>query len=322
MSRREAVLAEVQEHYYARPPRIERGWRHHLVADDGRVFLDMVTMSRCSGTVTRGWRVRSPTSRALSENSNSRFHYASIVALAEEADGAASGAPRHGIPRQLRLGGRRAGPPSRARAHRTRRSARSTRRLPRLDVPGRCGVHLECRQSACTRVAARMGAHPGGAERLPRPLPGRRGATLCAGRHCSDTRARRVGATSGGVHLRTGLRQRRRSDVACRLPGSGVLGGAPAGGLRSRTKCRSGSVGWAPGSGAFSSRASCPMWSRSPSLSVTGIPWARWSRPRRSPQAMRRRGTSSRLPVAVRFHAWWVRRFWTSSPRRISPATR
>ncbi|MDN3494918.1 aminotransferase [Planococcus sp. APC 4015] len=83
MARRAAVLADVQEHYYARPPRIERGWKHHLIADDGRVFLDMVnnvtvlghSHPRVAQAVGDQWRTF---------NSNSRFHYESIVALAEK----------------------------------------------------------------------------------------------------------------------------------------------------------------------------------------------------------------------------------------------
>ena len=83
MSRREAVLADVQEHYYTRPPRIERGWRHHLVDNDGRVFLDMVnnvtvlghSHPRVARAIADQWRTF---------NSNSRFHYASIVELAEK----------------------------------------------------------------------------------------------------------------------------------------------------------------------------------------------------------------------------------------------
>jgi 4-aminobutyrate aminotransferase-like enzyme/Ser/Thr protein kinase RdoA (MazF antagonist) len=83
MSRREAVLAEVQEHYYAHPPRIERGWKHHLMGDDGRVYLDMVnnvtvlghSHPRVAQAVADQWRTF---------NSNSRFHYASIVTLAEK----------------------------------------------------------------------------------------------------------------------------------------------------------------------------------------------------------------------------------------------
>lgn len=83
MERREAVLADVQEHYYAQPPRIERGWKHHLMGDDGRVYLDMVnnvtvlghSHPRVARAVADQWRTF---------NSNSRFHYGSIVALAEK----------------------------------------------------------------------------------------------------------------------------------------------------------------------------------------------------------------------------------------------
>ena len=83
MERREAVLADVQEHYYAQPPRIERGWKHHLMGDDGRVYLDMVnnvtvlghSHPRVARVVADQWRTF---------NSNSRFHYGSIVALAEK----------------------------------------------------------------------------------------------------------------------------------------------------------------------------------------------------------------------------------------------
>ena len=41
LARRESAFADVQEHYYDEPPRIERGWREHLIATDGRVYLDM-----------------------------------------------------------------------------------------------------------------------------------------------------------------------------------------------------------------------------------------------------------------------------------------
>ncbi|WP_435747310.1 aminotransferase [Microbacterium sp. PMB16] len=83
LSRREAVLADVQEHYYTRPPRIDRGWKHHLIADDGRVFLDIVN------NVTVLGHSHPRVARAIADqwkkfNSNSRFHYASIVSLAEK----------------------------------------------------------------------------------------------------------------------------------------------------------------------------------------------------------------------------------------------
>lgn len=83
MARRGAVLADVQEHYYERPPRIERGWRHHMMADDGRVFVDMVNNVTVLGhSHPRVARVIADQWRTF--NSNSRFHYESIVALAEK----------------------------------------------------------------------------------------------------------------------------------------------------------------------------------------------------------------------------------------------
>jgi len=83
LERRLAVLAEVQEHYYSKPPRIERGWRHHLMSADGRAYVDMVnnvtvlghSHPRVANAIARQWRVF---------NSNSRFHYESIVEFSEK----------------------------------------------------------------------------------------------------------------------------------------------------------------------------------------------------------------------------------------------
>ncbi|KAF1854505.1 hypothetical protein Lal_00012345 [Lupinus albus] len=82
LERREAVVAEVQEHYYARPPQIERGWREYLMDVHGRVYLDMVNNvasvghahPRISAAVARQTRLL---------NTNSRFHYAAITRYAE-----------------------------------------------------------------------------------------------------------------------------------------------------------------------------------------------------------------------------------------------
>ncbi|ROO84486.1 hydroxylysine kinase /5-phosphonooxy-L-lysine phospho-lyase [Actinocorallia herbida] len=82
LARRQAALADVQEHYYDEPPRIERGWRHHLVADDGRVYLDMVNNVAVAGHAHPG--IERAASRQLRRlNTNSRFHYASVVEYAE-----------------------------------------------------------------------------------------------------------------------------------------------------------------------------------------------------------------------------------------------
>ncbi|MCB0934043.1 MAG: aminotransferase [Mycobacterium sp.] len=80
--RRARSFALVQEHYYNNPPRIERGWREHLIATDGRVYLDMVNNVAAIGhghpvladAVARQWRRL---------NTNSRFNYAAVVALSE-----------------------------------------------------------------------------------------------------------------------------------------------------------------------------------------------------------------------------------------------
>jgi len=82
LARRHRVLAEVQEHYYAAPPRIERGWREHLVDVDGRVLLDMVNNVASVGHAHP--RVVEAGSRQMHLlNTNSRFHYRAITEYAE-----------------------------------------------------------------------------------------------------------------------------------------------------------------------------------------------------------------------------------------------
>ncbi len=80
--RRSRWFAGVQEHYYRQPPRIERGWREHLIGTDGRSYLDMVNNVAVLGhgrpeladAVARQWRRL---------NTNSRFNYGSVVAFSE-----------------------------------------------------------------------------------------------------------------------------------------------------------------------------------------------------------------------------------------------
>jgi 4-aminobutyrate aminotransferase-like enzyme/Ser/Thr protein kinase RdoA (MazF antagonist) len=82
LKRRAASFAAVQEHYYADPPRIERGWRHHLAATDGRVYLDMVNNVTVLGHSHP--RVEAAVARQLRRlNTNSRFNYASVVEFSE-----------------------------------------------------------------------------------------------------------------------------------------------------------------------------------------------------------------------------------------------
>jgi 4-aminobutyrate aminotransferase-like enzyme/Ser/Thr protein kinase RdoA (MazF antagonist) len=86
LERRAASFAAVQEHYYRDPPRIERGWRHHLAATDGRVYLDMVNNVTVLGHAHP--RVEAAVARQLRRlNTNSRFNYASVVEFSERLAG-------------------------------------------------------------------------------------------------------------------------------------------------------------------------------------------------------------------------------------------
>src|SRR5581483_5112335 len=81
LARRSAAFADVQEHYYADPPRIERGWRQHLAGTDGRVYLDMVNNVAAIGHAHP--RLEAAVARQLRRlNTNSRFHYAAVAEFA------------------------------------------------------------------------------------------------------------------------------------------------------------------------------------------------------------------------------------------------
>lgn len=82
ITRRHAVLADVQQHYYARPPEIARGWRQHLVDASGRAYLDMINNVTVLGHSHPA--VSAAASRQLGLlNTNSRFSYDGIVGYAE-----------------------------------------------------------------------------------------------------------------------------------------------------------------------------------------------------------------------------------------------
>lgn len=81
LSEREAHVADVQEHYYAAPPQIERGWRAHLVDTGARAYLDMVNNVTSVGHAHP--RITAAVTRQLSRlNTNSRFHYAALPRFA------------------------------------------------------------------------------------------------------------------------------------------------------------------------------------------------------------------------------------------------
>ncbi|MEI5585423.1 aminotransferase class III-fold pyridoxal phosphate-dependent enzyme, partial [Agromyces sp. CCNWLW208] len=82
IARRDRAFAEVQEHYYDAPPRIERGWREHLVGTDGRAYLDMVN------NVTPLGHGHPKLAAAVAKqlrtlNTNSRFNYGAVVEFSE-----------------------------------------------------------------------------------------------------------------------------------------------------------------------------------------------------------------------------------------------
>ena len=82
LARRNAAFATVQGHYYDAPPRIERGWRHHLLSTDGRSYLDIVNNVTPLGHAHPA--VEEAAARQLRRlNTNSRFHYASVVEFTE-----------------------------------------------------------------------------------------------------------------------------------------------------------------------------------------------------------------------------------------------
>lgn len=82
LAQRQAHYAEVQEHYFADPPVMVRGWREHLVDADGRVYLDALNNVTSIGhahprlveAVAEQWRLL---------NTNSRFHYPAVAQFAD-----------------------------------------------------------------------------------------------------------------------------------------------------------------------------------------------------------------------------------------------
>ncbi|WP_339524618.1 aminotransferase [Pseudomonas sp. EL_65y_Pfl2_R96] len=82
LARRDASFARSQKHYYVDPPRIERGWRNHLIDMQGRSYLDMLNNvavlghghPRMAAVAGRQWSLL---------NTNSRFHYAAIAEFSE-----------------------------------------------------------------------------------------------------------------------------------------------------------------------------------------------------------------------------------------------
>lgn len=86
LARRRRHLARAQEHYYTEPPEIVRGWRQWLYDACGRAYLDMVNNVAVIGHSHP--RVTEAATRQLRLlNTNSRFHYESIVRYTERLAG-------------------------------------------------------------------------------------------------------------------------------------------------------------------------------------------------------------------------------------------
>ncbi|HEY8319644.1 MAG TPA: aminotransferase [Amnibacterium sp.] len=82
LRRREGSYSTLQSHYYADPPRIERGWREFLIDTDGRHLVDMVNNvtalghghPRIAAAAADQWSML---------NTNSRFSYGAVGDLSE-----------------------------------------------------------------------------------------------------------------------------------------------------------------------------------------------------------------------------------------------
>jgi 4-aminobutyrate aminotransferase-like enzyme len=82
LTRRDAVFAKLQEHYYAEPMQIERGWRSHLIDTDARSYLDMVNNVAVLGHGDP--RLADAVDHQMRRlNTNSRFHYRAVIEFTE-----------------------------------------------------------------------------------------------------------------------------------------------------------------------------------------------------------------------------------------------
>jgi len=80
--RKARVFAAAQEHYYAEPPLMVRGWRSHLIDVTGRPYLDLVNNVSSIGHAHP--RLTAAVAQQLDTlNTNSRFLYPQIAQLSE-----------------------------------------------------------------------------------------------------------------------------------------------------------------------------------------------------------------------------------------------
>ena len=213
LARRDESFAQVQGHYYARPPQVERGWRHFLMSTAGRSYLDMVNNVTVLGHAHP--RVAETAARQLRKlNTNSRFNYEAVVEFSERLAAPASRSAGHRVSGELRFGGKRFGATAGDGGHRETRRRRGARGVPRMDVCHRRRIHIGGRQPERTCHPAGLGAHGGVAKQLPRKVPRPRRLPL-RGRGGSPDRRSGCGRSGARrVHRGAGVRQRRRHGAA------------------------------------------------------------------------------------------------------------
>ena len=176
------------------------------------------------------------------------------------------------------------------------------RGLPRMDLRIRCGLDLHRRQPQRRGSPTELGAHRPGAEPLSGRAPRRRGQPLrdrSGGVHRSSWPVR---TSSGRLHGRALLRQRRRDGAARRIPRRRCTPPpAPLAALPSPTRSRSATAGSVTGSGASSSKRVVPdIIDRGEGGGERHPLGAVITRPRHGGHVPRRRATSSPPPGAAR----------------------
>ncbi len=215
----------MQEHYYAKPPQIERGWRHHLMSTAGRTYLDMVNNVTVLGHAHP--RVAETAARQLRQAEHElalQLRGGGRVQRAAGRDAARTAG--HRIPGEFRLGGKRFGAPAGDGRDRQTRCRGGARGIPRVDVCHRRRFHIDGRQPECACHPPGLGAYGGIAEQLPRQVPRRRRRPVRGRGGRPDRGPDRRRPRTGCVHRGAGVRQRGRNGAAGPLSGAGLCGGA------------------------------------------------------------------------------------------------
>ena len=272
LAERDDSFATVQEHYYADPPRIERGWREHLIDTDGR------SLPR-HGEQRRDDRARaSAAGRSRVAAVGPAEHELAVPLrggrrVQRAAGGARSRPARHGVPGEQRQRGGRPGAAARDDGDRAPDRARHARGVPRLDHRLRCRLVVDRRQPARARDPARLGAPRRRAAHVPRHASRRRLAVRRTWPTSMPSSPRSTPTASTSPASSPSPSTATRAACCCPTATSPACtrGCARAAGCASRMRCRSDTDASASTSGASSSRASCPTSSRSRRRWATGI---------------------------------------------------